>query len=280
MVSMRALIIGLVASFTFAGCGVPQGEHDQLKTENATLTAENARLQRQVDELLHGEARTIGEVERSYEAKNYEQTKGLIRRLRHQHPESPKNKEYVALEAEIDKVLEARRIEREAKDKEQKRLANLNNLGMWSVHYFVDNFGDRTKDAYITNTDMISGTFSNSATQDSLLNVQFIFKSQSDLSIQLYEYGGNNPVKDGGYANEYDVLVKDKDDKRYELRATNYSDRLTLEDGNARALHGALMKGGRVQFMIRNVRQSSSQYQFMVPNADFYDNAVEKRKNM
>ena len=76
---------------------------------------------------------------------------------------------------------------KEAEEKEQIRLANLNNTGVWSVNYYVDEFGERTKQGYITNSLSIKGAFSNTATQDSRLNVDFLifFRTAITLFVRL-----------------------------------------------------------------------------------------------
>ena len=96
-----------------------------------------------------------------------------------------------------------------------------NNMGMWKINYFVDKFNQLTKDKYITNKDLIVGTFSNSATQDSKLNVRFIIQAENLIGIILYEYGGTNPVKSYYDATYYNVYAKDKYGKTYKFLARN-----------------------------------------------------------
>tara|TARA_Y100001968_G_scaffold314705_1_gene340416 strand:- start:588 stop:884 length:297 start_codon:yes stop_codon:yes gene_type:complete len=69
----------------------------------------------------------------------------------------------------------------------------------WESNYFVDEFGDLTKDPYISTIQY--GGFSNSATTNSMLKVKFIIK-KDDVAIQLYEYGGTTPVKTSGSSKE------------------------------------------------------------------------------
>ena len=74
--------------------------------------------------------------------------------------------------------------------------ANSEEYGNWSLKYFVDEFGDKTDNKYIIISDW-DGSFSNSATQGSLLNVSMLIAS-SYLNFpyfKLYEYGRNNPLK-------------------------------------------------------------------------------------
>ena len=75
----------------------------------------------------------------------------------------------------------------------------------WKFHYFVDEFGDDMESGFIT-TEVIDGKFSNSATQDSPLNVMFLV-GPNYFAIMLFEYAGSNPVK--AYTDHYyQILVK------------------------------------------------------------------------
>ena len=75
-------------------------------------------------------------------------------------------------------------------------IANSKEYGNWSLKYFADEFGDKTDKKYIIIND-IDGSFSNSATQGSLLQVSMVIDSRyiDEPYFKLYEYGGNNPLK-------------------------------------------------------------------------------------
>lgn len=149
---------------------------------------------------------------------------------------------------------------------------------MWKVRHYVNDFGDATKKGYIANEMPIVGTFSNSATQDSPLLVRLMFDKDLSINIHLYEYAGNNPVKAYG-SDAYSVKVKDKDGKAYRLHGTNYaSDRLTLDKSSAKQLHVALLKGGKVQFVINEDDTPTTNYAFALDNADGYLDARKKIK--
>lgn len=147
---------------------------------------------------------------------------------------------------------------------------------MWRVGYYVDDFGEPTKQGYIRNTSLIRGVFSNTATQDSELDVKFLISNSYNISIQLYEYAGNNPVKAYSYES-YRVLIQDTDGKRYDLRATNYeSDRLSFDKTNSRKVHSILMKGGTIKFKIIESDTPTTEYEFTIQKADWYENAYRK----
>jgi len=236
-----AILLTLAALFV-AGCGVSRSDYDAVKAENESLRAE-------LDECRFGADRLVALVEKAYKDNDYSTARTNIELLSSRHPESPKNAEFVKLLEIIEKreteehertaaKEAAERKRRDAEEKERIRLENLNNTGMWTVGYYVDDFGEPTKTPYIRNTYLIRGTFSNTATEGSDLDVKFLISSASDISIMLYEYAGNNPVK--GYSDEYYlVLVQDKDGKRMQLGARNYSDRLSLNEADSRKLHQA-----------------------------------------
>lgn len=267
MKSLR-VTIGLLVLLIVTSCGVPQSEYDKLQSENESLIAE-------LDECQNGADKIIARVKKAYDEKDYSEAKENINKLYERHPESPMNEEFKNLLAVIEKEEIKEQKRKEAARKERIRLENLNNTGMWSVLYYVDEFGEPTQNGYIRNTSYIGGTFSNTATQNSDLNVRFLISNASDISIQLYEYGGNNPVK--AYSSErYRILIQDKDGKRYTLGATNYSDRLSFDNEASRQVHSILMKGGTIKFRIYESDTPTTEYDFTIPKADWYENAFKK----
>lgn len=220
---------------------------------------------------MNGADKLIALVEKNYSEKNYKEAKKYIKLLYEKHPESPKNDEFKDLLVKIEKEEEIER-KRKEEEKERIRLENLNNTGMWRVEFYVDEFGEPTDQRYITNKNYITGVFSNTATENSDLNVKFLISNAYDISIKLYEYAGNNPVKTYG-SESYRVLVQDNDHKRYDLRATNYSDRLSFDKTASKKVHGALMKGGTLKFRIIEIETPTTEYKFNIDNADWYANA-------
>lgn len=63
----------------------------------------------------------------------------------------------------IEKLVKARIEELN----EQYQKDHLDDTGMWKIMYYVDAFGDTTKEPYISNSIYISGSFSNSASNTS-----------------------------------------------------------------------------------------------------------------
>ena len=253
-----------------SSCGVPQAEYDKLKLEKEQLIAE-------LDECINGEERLVATIEKAYTEEDYTLAKESIAKLYKNHPESPNNDEFQRLLSVIEKKIQIEIEKKEAEEREKIRLENMDNTGIWSVGYYVDDFGEPTKEGYIRNTSYITGTFSNTATQDSELNVKFLISNSSDISIQLYEYAGNNPVK--SYSSEsYTILIQDKDGKRLKLKAENYSERLTFDKAASRQVHNVLMKGGSIKFKIVEIDTPTTIYKFTIGKSDWYDNAYRKLK--
>jgi hypothetical protein len=266
---MKSYFIFLLLLFIYSCSDGPS------KSEFEKLKSENERLKSELDDCKNGAEKIIAYVEKAYKENNFLEAKRNIDLLYQNHPESPKNKEFKELLTEIEKKIAIEEKLKEEAEKERIRLANINNTGIWSVNYYVDDFGEPTKDAYIRNTNLLRGTFSNTATQNSALNVKILITNSSDIDIMLYEYAGNNPVK--AYSSEaYKVLIQDKDGTRYQIRATNWSDRLSFDKTDSRKVHSVLMKGGTVKFKIYESETPTTEYEFTITNADWYENAYRK----
>ena len=151
--------------------------------------------------------------------------------------------------------------------------------GIWKINYFVDDFGDPTKDGYIAHDYYIKGTFSNSATTNSDLNVFVMISGAGRIGIQLYEYAGKNAVK--AYSNEtYKIAVKDSNGVKHSLSG------LMLEGGNRiyvdlksgkkqSKMHGILSNEGDITVVITDNEYGLNNYKFKF-NADGYNKAFNQ----
>ena len=218
-------------------------------------------------------AEIIGaEADKAFIEKNYSFVKQKLELLFAKYPEYARIGEYKSLLKTIEQI-ELDEVKREeAEKKEQYRLANINNLGMWSIHHPVNKFGESTKNRYITNTRLIHGTFSNSETKDSKLNVKFLISDSSKISIQLFENAGNMPLK-AWSDHSYIVFVQDNDGNSYKITAVNKSDRLEFNKNASIQLHNTLLKGDNVKIRIHEYYNSGNNYQFSIQKADWYENA-------
>ena len=177
-----------------------------------------------------------------------------------------------------DKCNSTRLLEEEKKEEIDNYASNestIKGTGMWSIRYYVDSLGENTREKYISNENIMRGSFNNSATQGSNLNIKFLISNSSDISIQLYEYARNNPVK-ASSPESYVVLLQDRNRSRMTLRAVNYSDRLSFDKRNSKKIHKALLKGGVLKFFIKEIDTPTTQYNFTIQEADGYKNAYKK----
>jgi hypothetical protein len=263
-------IITIVSS-----CGIPQAEYDNAIAENQDLKTNIEKISSELDECKNGAEKTIAKVLKAYSEKDFLNAKENINKLSEKHPESAKN-------AEFKKLLETIKLEelalekvKQAEEKERIRLANLNNTGIWKVNYYVDEFGEPTKEGYVTNKLLLEGKFSNTATQNSDLNIRFLISDSKDISIKLFEYARPNPVKTSS-SESYRVLIQDKDGERLKLRGVNYSDRISFDKSQSLKIHNALLKGGEIKFKMYESDNSSTEYDFVINNSDWYNNAYAK----
>lgn len=152
-----------------------------------------------------------------------------------------------------------------------------NTLGIWEVKYFVDDFGEPTKDGYIMTE--LKGTFSNDHAQDNpKLWVRFIIESPEIIDIKLYEYDSNSP-KVLHAETSYKVLVKDSEGEVHTLKAYHDHDRMSFSAAESKKLHDILLTGGTLKFNIvgsNSFSPRSAEYNFTIDNADGFENAVIK----
>ena len=90
--------------------------------------------------------------------------------------------------------------------KEDKKIDLSNTI--WKIGNYVDEFGDAIGKKYISAR--AKGVFSNSATTNSALRVDFMIEDR--ISLQLYEYDNNHPVR-AVSSKEYKVLLKHDNEK-------------------------------------------------------------------
>ena len=163
--------------------------------------------------------------------------------------------------------------------KEQEKDTNIlttdNPLGIWKQKFYVDNFGDYTDSGYISTS--LMGKFSNSATTNANLNISFLIESER-VSIMLYEYANNHPVKGNVSEIEYDIFIKHNGIKvDYDFSAKNWTDRITLFKAKSITLIDLLKEGGKFQFVINETgKYGNGTYKFTIDDASGFDNALKK----
>ena len=152
----------------------------------------------------------------------------------------------------------------------------------WKVSYLVDEFGDSTTDKYVTTEKYLWGKFSNSATDNSKLKVQFVITKTGEsfnIGIDLYEYGSLK-VKALSYDHptSYSIRIKHNDTPNNKFWcAENEGDRMYVEDcpyyyknneeikkiaQDEKTFLNYLAKDGKLKISITEISGNPSKYKF------------------
>lgn len=151
------------------------------------------------------------------------------------------------------------------------------NLGDWEIRHYVDEFNNPTNEKYITNKELIVGTFSNSATNNSLLYVKFLIDNLDGLriSIILYEYG-RNQVK-ASYEKNFTITLLDTNKTKHDLKGIMYSggDRVKLYVSYGgydyiSTMFNALCEEGTVSLYMVESKYVKSEYLFSFDTSNFF----------
>lgn len=162
---------------------------------------------------------------------------------------------------------------------------NDNNLGIWEIDHFINDFGEQTDDQYVKAE--IAGLFSNFLSDNSPLKVKFLISNKTDISFELYEYAQDAPVIDNSFRS---VIVRDKDGLIYKLKISNRSGKITflnsnyydessektLEKSHCSMMFRILQKGGNIKFKVAESSASTSTYNFEIGNADLFEKAFDQ----
>ena len=151
--------------------------------------------------------------------------------------------------------------------------------GVWELRYYVDEFKNPTSEGYIRNKNKIIGTFSNSATTNSELEVVWLI-DKDDIALILYEYG-RNQVKSSYDSTSYSIVMLDPDGKRIEMTGTMYKggDRIYFAEKDESTVIEALSKNGSVTFKIVEMgKYASSDYFFKMEDTSYFSNAYSQLK--
>ena len=160
---------------------------------------------------------------------------------------------------------------------------NSHELGIWELQYYIDEFKMPTDKAYIRNAERIRGTFSNSATDNSRLDVRFLV-DKDKLTFMLYEYG-SSLVKNSYSSDDEDyyVLVLDPNGVKHKFfgyippngdRVHIYKDAYGIRENEADLLN-ILKQGGKINFYIEESDRSKTNYNFVIEDESGFDVAYE-----
>lgn len=157
-------------------------------------------------------------------------------------------------EAKVDSIMKSARAG--VKD------PNKSEYGVWELNHYIDEFGDKTDQAYLEA--VAEGEFSNSATSNSYLVANILVNDSNDIRIMLHEYGRSR-VKSSSIDN-YEVKIKDNDGEVYSFGAYNPGDRLSLfEKKDNLKFNELLKKEVSLSFAIAELGSySSATYRFKI----------------
>jgi len=143
------------------------------------------------------------------------------------------------------------------------------NTGSWRINGFVDQWGDRTGNYFITNLVQFRGN-----TIHVGLNITtwltFIIVSEDNISMELRRFTTDPPYR--GFGNNISGSVRDSAGNTFSVRASdNGRGRYRFTESSSRAIHDALMKGGKVLLRLEGTR--GERISFDIRSTRGYDNA-------
>lgn len=138
----------------------------------------------------------------------------------------------------------------------------------WEVNHYVDEFGMETDKGYITTKDFIEGTFSNTATTNTLLYVFPLF--DEGIAFKLFEYG-DNLVKSSG-THDYTITVLDQNKEKISMSGKLYGggDRVRLDDEYVKKFYEILCNGGTISIHMKD--DYASTYLFTFDDCSGFEN--------
>jgi hypothetical protein len=148
-------------------------------------------------------------------------------------------------------------------------------MGMWVIGAFVDEFGDKTDQKYITCRQNIRGTFSNVATTDDQLDVTLLFTEKDGFLIQLYEYGRDLGAPATAIGMEkVTIAVQDGSGEKHSFTGQMAQTYVFFAPSDRDQIRELLTLGGTVKFRITiDTAGVKSNYSFDLAKADYFDNA-------
>lgn len=137
----------------------------------------------------------------------------------------------------------------------------------WEIAFYVDEFNNPTNDAYLRNSDIIYGSFSNSATTNSTLYARILIDTE-DIAIKLWEYGSN--VVEAYTSTDYNITILDDSGQKHYTTGKMYKngDRIVLEDWT---IVNLLQKNTQLKIYIQENSKYgvNSTYLFTIENGNF-----------
>jgi len=145
---------------------------------------------------------------------------------------------------------------------------------MWKIASYAGELGDNKNSSYITNSFAVWGTYNNGSAENTDLKVKFLVDKVS-FYIKLYEYGKKIVKK--GDENGYKITLKGADDETVQMTALNVSDRIFINEADAKKIIELFDKGSRVTFsMVSDSKTNPSTYLFALDHPGGFSEALKK----
>lgn len=158
-------------------------------------------------------------------------------------------------------------------------IVEIENNELWIINNYVDEFNKPTSKKFIANSKPLVGTFSNSATTDSKLEVMLLIE-ENDVAFKLFEYGSMELKNSYSNSVKYNVLIRPTAFANDDFIGTMYSnsDRILMEDFNALAVVWPMEKEEEyINIYIEEADTPLNSYLFEVPTENI--NLVLKELN-
>lgn len=182
-------------------------------------------------------------------------------------------KEIKELNSNIDELLG-----NETKETETETIEENEEAGGWVIKYYVDEFKEPTDEGYVTNDPVLEGTFSNSATSNSLLRGFFLVDDES-VALKLYEYDQYKVTNPYNKLIEYriSVLDQDKNKKSFYGAIDSNGDRIFIYDNtnftSCKNFVNLLKKKGTIKISIDDYGSTS----YLIPvNCNGFEEAYSE----
>ena len=154
----------------------------------------------------------------------------------------------------------------------------------WTIKYFVDQDYQPTDVGYITNTNPIVGSYSNSRIKNNVLEVKLMIKERA-VGIKLYENAKKEPVKASNqFPTEYRMMIKHNDKNiDFTFRGINENNVVVIGDiissNHQKTLINYLKKGGKLNFLLESKndpKNSTYSFEINVQSKSIFSNLLNQ----
>lgn len=267
---LKFVIVLFSVCVTLCSC-VKKTRYERALNIIDSLKDVNSKLMLQNEELLNGEERLVNYIRLYSDSNNYLKAYEKLLKLRHYHPES----NFLLQNKEMFAVIEKNALHKIDSIKKFKadsvRIANINELGVWKIGDYVNDFDEKTGDKYVDAN--FYGYFSNSATASDILRV-YVRIDKYQMTFKYDEYDN------GTYEDE--VLISAQvvnKDKRKKYITENFwgfvevGDDNTYSKDNICGIDKILIDEGVYDFHMRF--KYKTEYKFSI-NSSYLNNALIK----